>query len=142
MKAHAERIYPHECCGFLLGPDLWQVHQVVPATNEWGQEEQHHRFIITAEAARRAEAAAKKAGLSIIGHYHSHPDCPARPSSGFADSDLDSATWPGFAFVIVSVMKGKAADVTCWNLAEDRSSFEAVPTKILNSEVGTRSGER
>src|SRR5688572_3196917 len=107
IRSHGERAYPHECCGFLLGRELWKVEAVLPATNAKGEEERHNRFVITAEAAMIAEREARKRGLSVIGHYHSHPDCPARPSSGFADSDLSNATWPGYAFVIVSVVKGK-----------------------------------
>ena len=34
------------------------------------------------------------------------------------------ATWPTFAYVIVSVAWGRAADVTVWWLKDDRSSFE------------------
>ena len=132
MAAHAERVYPHECCGFLLGRELWRVEAVLPATNAKGEEERHNRFVISPEASMRAEKEARRLGLSVIGHYHSHPDHPAMPSSGFAESDLSNATWPGFAFVIVSVMKGRAGEVTCWNLAEDRSKFEPVPLRITD----------
>ena len=134
IRSHAERAYPHECCGFLLGRELWRVEAVVPATNARGQEERHNRFVITPEASMRAEKEARRLGLSVIGHYHSHPDHPALPSSGFAESDLANATWPGFAFVIVSVMRGKAAEVTCWNLAEDRSKFEPVAIRMRDSQ--------
>src|SRR5687768_10797491 len=134
IMSHAERVYPHECCGFLLGRELWGVEAVLPATNAKGEEERHNRFVITPEASMRAEKEARRLGLSVIGHFHSHPDHPASPSSGFPESDLANATWPGFAFVIVSVMKGKAADVTCWNLAEDRSKFEPVPIRMLDSK--------
>ncbi len=130
IRAHGQRAYPYECCGFLLGRELWKVETVLPATNSKGQEEQHNRFVITPEASMRAEKEARRLGLSVIGHYHSHPDHPARPSQGFADSDLENATWPGFAFVIVSVMKGRAGELTCWNLAEDRSKFEPVNVRI------------
>ncbi len=136
MKAHAERIYPHECCGFLLGPSLWQVAAAIPAANDRGEEERHNRFVITPEASLRAEKEARRRGLTIVGHYHSHPDCPARPSSGFAESDLESATWPGYAFAIVSVMQAKAANVTCWNLAEDRTTFDPVPILMVPANAG------
>ena len=134
IRSHGERIYPHECCGFLLGRELWRVEAVVPAANAKGEEERHNRFIITPEASMRAEKEARRLGLSVIGHYHSHPDHPARPSSGFPESDLANATWPGFAFVIVSVLQGKAGEVTCWNLSEDRSKFEPVQIRMSDSK--------
>ncbi len=133
MREHGERAFPDECCGFLLGRvegDRQIVEQVMAATNEHGQEERYHRFTITPLASYKAEKAARAEGLSVVGHYHSHPNSPARPSSGFADSDLDNATWPGYAFAIVSVMEGKAADLTSWLLAEDRSKFEPQAIKI------------
>jgi proteasome lid subunit RPN8/RPN11 len=134
MRAHAARIYPHECCGFLLGRSLWEVGAVVPAANDRGEEERHNRFVITPEASLVAEKKAKALGLSVIGHYHSHPDCPARPSKGFDESDLESATWPGYAFVIVSVLKTQPVDVTAWNLREDRSDFDRVPILITDPQ--------
>ena len=48
-------------------------------------------------------------GLDVLGYYHSHPDHPARPSQ----YDLDHA-WPTFAYVIVAVAAGAAADMTAW----------------------------
>lgn len=134
IRSHAQRLYPHECCGFLLGRELWRVQSVLPATNAKGEEERHNRFVITPEASMRAEKEARRLGLSVIGHYHSHPDHPALPSSGFPESDLVNATWPGFAFVIVAVAKGRATDLTCWNLAEDRSKFEPVEIRMIDSQ--------
>lgn len=129
IREHGERIYPHECCGFLLGrieDGVARVQQTLPATNSRGDEEKHNRFTITPEASLIAEKAARKASLDIIGHYHSHPDHPARPS----ETDLAFATWPNSAFAIVSVQDGAARDLTCWDLADDRSRFDPVPIKI------------
>jgi len=131
IRAHGERTYPHECCGFLLGRidgDQFVVERTLPATNSRGEEERHNRFTITPEASLRAEKAAREAALTIIGHYHSHPDHPARPS----ETDLAHATWPNSAFAIVSVHAGAAKALTCWDLAADRSRFDAVPIRIVD----------
>ena len=133
IREHGQRAYPNECCGFLLGRlngNVQEVVQVLPARNEHGEEEQFHRFTITPAASYQAERAARSEGLDILGHYHSHPDAPARPSSGFEDGDLENATWPGYAFAIVSVAEGKAVDLTSWLLAEDRSKFDPQEIKI------------
>jgi proteasome lid subunit RPN8/RPN11 len=137
IREHGQRAYPRECCGFLLGrveAGRFVVRQVLPATNAKGEEEQHNRFVISPVASLRAEKAARLEKLDIIGHYHSHPDAPARPSSGFADSDLDNATWPGSAFTIVSVRNAQAAELTSWLLADDRTKFNQQPVIIETTQ--------
>ena len=141
IRAHGERAYPHECCGFLLGHELWRVEAVLPATNAKGEQERRNRFYITPRESMLAEKEARRLGLNVIGHYHSHPDAPAVPSTPTSvsesatgttgESDLENATWPGYAFVIVSVRRGKAEEVRCWDLSPDRSKFEPVDIKIV-----------
>lgn len=130
IRDHGQRAFPHECCGFLLGTadgDIRRVVKVVPATNSRGEEERHNRFTITPEASFRAEKAARTEKLDIIGHYHSHPDAPARPSA----YDLDHATWPRSSFVIVSVRGGEPKDMTSWVLEDDRSKFTEEPIQTV-----------
>ena len=67
---------------------------------------------------RRIETRAEDAGLSLLGFYHSHPDAPAEPSQ----YDLLHA-WPNLDYIIVSVVRAAAADVTCWRLRDDRTAF-------------------
>lgn len=130
MREHAERIYPHECCGFMLGragEGVRQVEQLQPALNDRGEEEKHNRFTISPEAFLAAEKAARKAGLDVLGFYHSHPDAPARPSA----YDLEHA-WPWYSYVIVAVRAGTAEQMTSWVLEDDRSKFneQAVETGL------------
>ena len=66
-----------------------------------------------------AEQRATDTKMELLGFYHSHPDHPAIPSQ----FDLDHA-WPNFAYVIVSVAAGAAADMTVWWLKDDRTTFE------------------
>ncbi len=74
----------------------------------------------------RRNAAPRRAGLELIGFYHSHPDHPARPSQ----HDLDHA-WPNFHYVIASVLQGRVDDVRTWFLRDDRSQFDERP--LINS---------
>ena len=117
IRAHGQATYPHECCGALLGRDD-RVTAIValPNTTEEGP---RRRFLVRPSDYREAERRAKELGAELLGFYHSHPDHPARPSQ----YDLDHA-WPTFAYVIVSVVGGAAADMTVWYLKDDRSSFE------------------
>ncbi len=133
IREHGERAYPNECCGFLLGrikDEQFQVVRVLPATNMRGEEEQHNRFIITPEASFIAEKEARREGLDIIGHYHSHPDHPSRPSQ----YDLDHATWPRSAFAIISVHHGAAKELTSWLLQDDRAKFKPQTIEIEQTQ--------
>lgn len=122
IRAHAQRAFPHECCGFLLGRDeaaTRRVAAIAAAENERTAAERHNRFSITPDVYLRAEREARRRRLDVIGFYHSHPDAPARPS----DYDLEHA-WPVYSYLIVSVRGGVSAALTSWVLREDRSGFE------------------
>jgi proteasome lid subunit RPN8/RPN11 len=117
IRRHGEETFPHECCGALVGTD-GRVTAIVglPNTTEEGP---RRRFLVRPSDYRMAEKSAAELGAELLGFYHSHPDHPARPSQ----YDLDHA-WPTFAYVIVSVMGGRSADMTVWFLREDRSTFD------------------
>ncbi len=131
MKAHAERLYPEECCGVVLGKTEGSrkvVHNVLEIENS-SLQQRNRRFIITPEDYRNAEAQASKQGLDVLGFYHSHPDHPASPSQ----FDLDHA-FPSWSYVIIGVNQGKQAAMTSWLLQEDRSRFDEEAIGISNSK--------
>ena len=117
IRRHGEETYPHECCGALVGKS-GSADAIVelPNTTEEGP---RRRFLVRPSDYRLAEQRAGDLGSELLGFYHSHPDHPARPSQ----YDLDHA-WPTFAYVIVSVAAGAAADMTVWWLKDDRTTFE------------------
>jgi proteasome lid subunit RPN8/RPN11 len=117
IRRHGQETYPHECCGALIGTGTHVV-DVVPLPNTT-EEGPRRRFLVRASDYRLAEQRASEMGAELLGFYHSHPDHPARPSQ----YDLDHA-WPTFAYIIVAVATGSAADMTVWFLKDDRSSFE------------------
>ena len=117
IRHHGEETFPHECCGALIGSgDRVASAFALPNTTEEGP---RRRFLVRPSDYRLAEQRAAEHGAELLGFYHSHPDHPARPSQ----FDLDHA-WPTFAYIIVSVMAGRAADMTVWFLKEDRSTFD------------------
>ena len=122
IRRHGEETFPYECCGALIGRtssgDGVIVEAVVPLANTT-EEGPRRRFLVRPSDYRDAERRALELGGELVGFYHSHPDHPARPSQ----YDLDHA-WPTFAYIIVSVMGGAAADMTVWFLKDDRSTFE------------------
>ncbi|MFQ5771858.1 MAG: M67 family metallopeptidase, partial [bacterium] len=119
IKAYGLESYPNECCGFLLGKQNIgekEVQSTLPAFNAREGKEQYHRFLITSRDYLQGEKFARERGMDIIGFYHSHPDAKARPSH----YDLEHG-WPWYSYLIVSVKKHNADEVTSWVLKEDRS---------------------
>lgn len=135
--AEGEKSYPNECCGVLLGRRVSSEHaellQILPIENAKAQEEQYHRFIITAEDYLQAELTARIQGVDVIGFYHSHPDHPSIPS----DFDREHAL-PYYAYIIVAVAKGTAQTVTSWRLTLDRQHF--LPDPIKSTELTHNEG--
>ena len=128
IRAHGAETYPHECCGALLGSDgdgTREIAEIVPLTNQ-RNDSPRNRFSITPEDVRDADAAARKAGLDLIGWYHSHPDAPARPS----EFDREHA-WPWYSYIIVSIEKAEPRTMNCWRLVDDRSRYDAEPIEII-----------
>jgi len=75
---------------------------------------------------RQIENRLQNTKSSIVGFFHSHPDVPARPST----YDKEHA-WPWYAYVIVSVRRGRAVEVYNWKLRNDRSEFDAERIDVL-----------
>lgn len=119
---HGEVDYPNECCGFLLGNienDVRIVSKARPVVNSREQENRYNRYYIPPDEYLRVERQAKDEDLQVLGIYHSHPDAEAQPSQ----YDLDHS-WPFYSYIIVSVKKKKANEMTSWRLRDDRSAFD------------------
>jgi len=132
IRTYGETAYPNECCGVLIGEvDMEGVKSAMHTLtidNAREDNEQYHRFLITPEDMLRAEQAARKMGLDVIGFYHSHPDHPSVPSGYDKDHAL-----PFYSYVIVSVDKGKAQVLTSWELMDDRTDF--IEEKIIKENI-------
>lgn len=96
IRAHAERDYPYECCGLLIGrllvdgdKEILEIHEISNAREE---EHKRNRFLIRPEELLQGERNARALKLEVVGIYHSHPDCVAVPSS----YDLEHA-WPTYS---------------------------------------------
>ena len=138
IRSHGEREYPNECCGIRLGHadgSIKEVSEVVPLKNlrldsaraqellpleEPGRESERNRFLIDPLEQVKVEKSARSRGLDVLGFYHSHPDHPARPSN----YDREHA-WPWYSYIILSVERGQAAEMTSWVLSEDRARFDS-----------------
>jgi proteasome lid subunit RPN8/RPN11 len=131
LSTHAENTYPEECCGILLGRiDRFgkTVVEVIPTINAWAKSElvqdlnatneiiqtKNSRYTIPPQDIFRAQKRARDLQLDIIGFFHSHPDCPAIPST----CDRDRA-WEVYSYPIVSVIQGKVSTIKSWVLDRD-----------------------
>jgi len=124
INAHVEKAYPEEGAGFLLGED-GQVKAILALPNAREDEARHNRFLITPEDYLKAELKADDLGMSLIGVFHSHPDCPNIPS----EYDREWAQ-PFFSYIITRVDSGKAVNHRSWRLVEDRTKYEEEEIKI------------
>lgn len=102
MVLHAERTYPNECCGAMLGRmrgDKKLVTEAVPLENVYAGE-QGERYELRPEDLQQADLEARARGLDLIGIFHSHPDCDAY----FSETDLKNSC-PWYSFVVISIQK-------------------------------------
>ena len=104
MVLHAERTYPNECCGAMLGHTAEErkvVTDAVPLENAF-EGTQAARYELRPADLLAAEEAARARGLDLIGIFHSHPDCAAY----FSETDLKHSC-PWYSFVVLSIQNGK-----------------------------------
>jgi len=128
IKQIAQKTYPHECCGVMVGSvenGVKTVTGLIPAENQ-RTDSPTNRYLITPDFLYELEKKLKGTDRAIVGFFHSHPDVPARPST----YDQDHA-WPWYSYVIVSVNKGQAGEIHNWKLRDDRSVFDAEKMELL-----------
>jgi len=128
IKQIAQKTYPHECCGVMVGSvenGVKTVTELIPAENQ-RTDSPANRYLITPDLLNELEKKLKGTDRAIVGFFHSHPDVPARPST----YDQDHA-WPWYSYVIVSVNRGQAGEILNWKLRDDRSAFDAEKMELL-----------
>lgn len=120
MTSAAEAGYPLEICGLLIGTtdgEQWQVEEARIVEN-LNRERAADRFQLDPQGYQRVDRELRGSGREIIGVFHSHPDCPAKPSP----TDLENA-WEGLLYPIISVHNGQTADIRFWQLHAPTHTF-------------------
>ena len=138
IKNHAERTYPDECCGLILGykNNEYKISvEIIPTENVWNREKSNftedqenstrRRYAISPQVMLQTQKVAINHNLNIIGIYHSHPDYPAIPS----EWDRIYA-WPEYSYVILSVQNAQADELQSWTLDENHQ-FQAETIKLI-----------
>lgn len=95
IRNHAAADHPREACGLLLGSGR-HVERAEPAANVAADPQRG--FEIEPASLLRWHREARGLGLQVVGHYHSHPDCRARPSA----TDAARAAEDGQLWVIAT----------------------------------------
>jgi proteasome lid subunit RPN8/RPN11 len=117
LKADAEAAGPAEICGLLVG-EAGLVTAAVPLRNAHPQPDR--AFALDLPQHLRAARAAREAGKTVLGHYHSHPSGNAAPSA----SDAVQAREEGIYWLILA-----AGEARLWMSCRGGSmlgSFEPV----------------
>ena len=125
LHAHLEEAYPGEGAGFLLGKELdgsRKVVSILKLPNSREESARHNRFLLNENDYLQAELAAERLGQDVLGVFHSHPDCPNRPS----EYDREWAM-PWFSYIITRVDgqngAGKAVSDLSWRLEDTRAGY-------------------
>lgn len=115
MVSHAEKTYPKECCGVLLG-SAQKVKNAVPLPNVYtGPQEDF--FVVDPKDLSHADQHARDSGMDIVGIFHSHPDCDAY----FSKRDLEHSC-PWYSYVVLSIKNGRFDHANSYRPDSDQSS--------------------
>lgn len=106
MKDHLAGSYPKEGCGILAGDDKGSIEEVICTANNAEEERSPGHYEIDPLAMYELEKKAEEKGYSVLGFYHSHPDCEPRMSSEDRKHMI-----PQMLYVIASVNNGKCGEI-------------------------------
>ena len=129
IQTHGENTYPNEGAGLMLGKEengIRVVESLIFLENAREEENQHNRYLITAEDMLQGEKEASRRSSSILGIFHSHPDHPNLPS----EYDREFAI-PWYSYLITSVYASKSALSRCWRLEDGRESFSEESIQVI-----------
>jgi proteasome lid subunit RPN8/RPN11 len=127
----AQEAYPEECCGLLIGfrdaDGGVRVTEIAEAANVTPPP---RRDSFEVDPAVRFAMMRRLRGTTqdIVGHYHSHPDGPARPSA----HDAASAYEPELFWLIVAVAAGRAGEAAAFRYDPLTAVFHRVPISPNN----------
>ena len=105
---------------------------MVPADNVASTEPGHSnrdRFEVDPQARFDLERQLRGGAEQVIGHYHSHPDHPAKPSA----TDLAKAYEPSLIWIIAGAQGGDATSLGAFRL--DGGDFETLALEILDGDL-------
>ncbi len=133
INAHAERAFPRESCGFLLGRktangSVHVLRTMESANVTAGDGREHFEIDPQVHFDLMRELANADTQMEIVGHYHSHPCHRAEPSK----RDIDMAFEPDFIWLITAVgADARARETRAWRLAREPRSVAELRVQML-----------
>ena len=123
LEAYAQRAYPNEACGLLLGTRTGdeRVVTLVRQAHNLNVARANDRYELDPQDFLAADREARATGVDVVGIWHTHPDHPARPSA----TDRAGA-WPEWSYVILSVSREGVGEVRSWRLNVGDFEEEAI----------------
>ena len=125
IEAAARLAYPEECCGLLIGfrePEgRVRVTRVAESVNI-APPPRRDRFEVDPALRFSLMRRLRGSGEEIVGHYHSHPDGPARPST----RDAAQAYEPELVWLVVAVAGDRSMATTAWLYDPAIAAFRSV----------------
>ena len=122
LAAHAAKVFPNECCGFLFGNESdgqqRTIREIMIVDNS-KPGDKTRRFEISPLDYINAEKYALDNQLQLLGVYHSHPKHPAIPS----EQDRIAAQ-PYFSYLIISIQNPETISFRSWRLNESEQFDE------------------
>lgn len=124
LRAHLEAAWPQEGCGLLIGRPNGRVCVIWPAANVAA--DPYRGFEIDSPSLFAAHRHARDHGLTVIGHFHSHPDGSPRPSP----RDLARAEDRNEIWVIGAMAGGTVRRLRAFRLDRDVGRIEELAIRI------------
>lgn len=130
IRDHAQRDYPREACGVLLG-HVEKPRNIVAIrpTRNAAPDLLSTRYVVDPQELLEVQIWAEDQDLEICGFYHSHPDHPAVPS----EHDRHSA-WEGYLYLILSVKEGRLTESRVWSWHPERKEFKELTPNTKGSD--------
>ncbi len=130
ILSHAERAYPNECCGLLVGErragDVF-IREVHRSANM--APTPANQFEIDPQLRFDLERRVREETLDLVGVYHSHPDGDAAPSQ----TDIQRAWESSLFWLITAVKNGSAVTTTAHLVVGSVMRFKEIPMKIISN---------
>jgi desampylase len=118
IAAEAARAAPHECCGLLIGRVEGAMAVITDSiTSPNRAADPLSGFEIDTALLLETQRTKRETGAAVLGHYHSHPEGPAEPSS----TDRERAWMPGHIWLLVVPGSKGISDLFTAHLAAEEA---------------------
>jgi proteasome lid subunit RPN8/RPN11 len=113
VHAHVSEGYPYEICGMLVAKKgTRSVTDIRRATNA-NTDRPQDTYEIDPREHRAIEKDCDRAGLDIVGYYHSHPD-----HASYASIRDTEQAWPDYYYLIVSCVGGEVKEAKAFTRSD------------------------